>query len=491
MNNCNSGNAENLSIAGQTNENENTLSADSTHNEMNINKETVKKPYYFTDDEIYLSVIDSNGSLSFAYLKDNEINFGNYIEVENKKIIPPSLPKRNGEVKSIVGIPNKSYIRLMDTLDATELKESIIKHLNKYIDAPESEIELFTYYIIFTWFYNKTNTVPYLRMLADTGKGKSRFLTVIADLCFYNIKASGASSATACIRFNENWHGTLEIDESDIDGGADNSFIKYLNSGFEAHKYFLKCKSNNYEEQEVFDPFCPKVIAMRKPFKDNATEGRVISVTPRETNRKDISMNLPKKYYQETEILRALISRFVLFNWKNVDGDMNRSFGHLNAENRIKQMILPMSLICQLFPDGEELLEEYVEKRQKEVKKERSESFEGAAFNYVYSLAIGEEKPTNDFIDYVGNAGLVAVTPSMAAKGLSMTSRKLTEALKSIGMISESNRVLMPDGRKVSKRYYAVPDENTWQEIIQRYWYQDSGSDSPSCPEALKSKQYK
>lgn len=452
----------------------------------------IEKPYIILKDKIYLSVISNAENFSFAHIEDGELKFEKKVVLDDKEYIPQKLPFQKGEYKKVVGIPNIAVMDMMETKDAEVLFDEMKKHMRKYIDAPESEIEMFSYYALFTWFYQKINTVPYLRLIGDTGKGKSRFLKVISDLCFYPVTMSGGSSGSSMMRYNEEWHGTLVIDESDIKGGSDDLFIKYLNNGFERNKYVSKCKKNDYNSFDWFDPFCPKVIAMRKPFEDNATEGRLISVTPKETKRLDIDFILSEDYNFEVTYLRAVIARFVLFNWNQVDGNALNNLPHLDIENRIRQMAIPLSLICQLLPDKENLVEQFVNQRQTEVKKTRSESWEGTIFNLVYALATGDEKVPKKYENFVGNnGGAVRVKPAMVTDILNVSAKSVTDYLKSIGMISEQGRVKLLNGTNPNSRYYAVPDQNTWEEIIQRYWYDEGSSEVPECPEALKSKEYK
>ena len=451
----------------------------------------IEKPYVILKDKIYLSVISNTEKFSFAHVEDGELKFEEKVVIGNKKYIPKELPLQNGEYKKIVGIPNKLMMDTMETMEAEVLFEQIKKHMERYLDAPESEIEIFSYYALFTWFYQKINTLPYLRFIGDTGKGKSRFLEVISDLCFYPIKMDGGSSGSAMMRFNESWNGTLVIDESDIKGGSDDLFIKYLNIGFQRDRNISKCKAKDYNTFDYFDPFCPKLIAMRKPFEDNATEGRLISITPKETKRLDIDFILSDEYNFEVTYLRAVIARFVLFNWNKVDGNALDNLPHLDIENRIRQMAIPLSLLCQLLPEKQKLLEQFVNQRQVEVKKTRSESWEGNAFNLVYALAKGDEKVPKEYEDFMGSNGAIRVTPSMVASILKVSTKSLTDTLKSIGMLSEQGRIKKADGKNKVGRYYAVPDYDTWGEIIRRYWYDESSIECPECPEALKSKDYR
>lgn len=310
---------------------------------------------------------------------------------------------------------------------------------------------------------------------------------MISDLCFYPINISGASSGSAMMRINENWGGTVIIDESDIEGGTENALIKYLNLGFERGKFIVKCKASDYNSFDYFDPYCPKIISMRKPFRDNATEGRLISFTPKEAFIEGDKVNLNSKYEIELKVLRGMIARFVLFNWNKVDVNMVQNCEWPDVENRIKQIVSPLSLLCNLLPEKVSLLENFVHRRQNEVKKVRSQSWEGTVFNHVFVLARNEDKIPEGFNEFVGPDGIIRIPPMMVAKSMGSSSRSITENLKSIGMISESSRIELSDGQKATKRYYAVPDEDTWNEILRRYWIGDVNIE---CPEALKSKSY-
>ncbi len=460
-----------------------------------LSQELIRRSFIATEKNIYLTVMDKD-KFEFAFVENGELQFAEKIDYEGQDIYAQKLPIINGKVKPIVGVPHVSTMVLVETPKAADLFEDIKLHLQKYLDAPGSEYDLLACYILFTWFYPKVNTLPYLRFLGDTGKGKSRFLTIVSSLCFYPLVANGSSTSSGAMRLNELWHGTFVMDEADLDGGARNPFVKYINTGFEKHNsVHTKCKPSNYEENEYFDAFCPKVFAMREHFKDNATEGRVFSFTPKETRRKDIPVILPKRYDVEVEVLRARIANFVLFNWNKVDGNKLLDYQEFDVESRIKQILIPISIICQLLPQGDEMLKKYILRRQKELKYVRAQSFEGIAFNHVYALAVGDEIPSSKFEDFITASGVAAITPSMAAEGLGSSPTGVTKALQSIGMMSESQRIGRASGKKVNTRYLAVPDGDRWREIIQRYWISDSEDELleqfPECPEILKSRNYK
>jgi hypothetical protein len=458
---------------------------------VQTNSERITRSFIITEDEIYLSVRDKAGWPEFAYMENDQISYAPIIQIDGQDIDPQHLPISNGSFVPIVGVPIKEFIDEAQDVEPDDLFELIRNHMRKYIDAPDTDMEMFIHFVLFTWFYKKLNTTPYLRFIGDTGKGKSRFLKVVSDLCFYPITAEGASTASGIMRFKEQWHGTLKIDEADFNGGAESEIIKYLNLGFEEDHPFIKTNVANHKQQDFFDPFCPKVIAMRKPFQDMATEGRLLSFAPRETTRKDIPSNLPPEYKENVDKIRGIITRFVLRNWKHVDPSKLIDCSDMEIEARLKQLTIPLSLTLQLFPEGEERFKDYIARRQDEVKEVRSQAWEGTIFNYVLSLATGEEEPHPDYGQFVTDDGILAVTPSMVAKGCGTTPKTASQTLASIGMTTEQKTVRLQTGSKKT-RLYVAPDENVWREIIQRYYYvdADSGDRNPPCPEVLKSSRY-
>ena len=458
---------------------------------VQTNLEMINRPFVITEDRIYLSVMDKAGWPEFAYMENGQISYAPSIQIDGKEIHPQTLPRHNGSYVPIVGVPIKEFIDEAQNVETDDLFDLIHNHMKRYIDAPDLDMEMFIHYILFTWFYKKLNTTPYLRFIGDTGKGKSCFLKVVSDLCFYPITAEGASTSSGIMRFKEKWNGTLKIDEADFNGGAESAIIKYLNLGFEEGHPFIKTNKANHQEQEFFDPFCPKVLAMREPFNDNATEGRLLSFAPRETTRKDIPPNLPPEYNEYVERIRGTITRFVLQNWNRVDPNNLIDCSDMEIEGRLKQLTIPLSLTLQLLPDGEERFRNYVGRRQDELKEIRSRSWEGAMFNYAFALAKGDDEPHPDFAHFSTDDEILAVTPSMVAKGYGTTPKTASRTLASIGMTTEQKTVRLQTGSKKT-RLYVIPDENVWREIVQRYYYTDdeSGDKNPDCPEVLKSRRY-
>lgn len=459
-------------------------------------EEEIKRhlPFFEKCGSLFLTCISKDDRYSYCRLEGDTVVFTNQ-EIDPVGVLtaPPQLPvhQDRGSTVYIVGLPRSDLIATATLLSPQEIYDKILQHFNKYFDAPALDCELFCYYALYSWFYSKCSTAPYLRFLGDTGKGKSRFLKVISDLCFYPIRASGSSSLSGLMRTKERWGGTLLIDESDLKGDQSDPLIKYLNLGFEKDNFFLLTDKNDVSKQHIFDPFGPKTIAMRQPFRDIATEGRCLSFSPNETTREDIPPELPSKYFEEVAVLRAHITRFVLEHWSEVSEDCMLSCNGMRLEKRLQQMARPMSIILKIFPDGEERFRSYLTSRQREIKQTRSDSFEGMLFNYALQLATGEEDLllNQDFAQYYRNAEIQAITPAMLASACDVKPASVTRALKGIGMDVKTKRMTFEDkGNTKSKtpKVILVPNKQKWNEIIQRYYISDDGCTIPDCPPCLK-----
>ncbi len=165
------------------------------------------------------------------------------------------------------------------------------------------------------------------------------------------------------------------MDEADTSGDKESQLVKYLNLGFERGKYYVLSDKQNPRLQEFFDPFSPKILAMRQPFSDNATEARVLSISPHETTNPSIPIILPDDYYTKMQRLRNEVALFTLHHFDAVKGSNMVNFNDLDIEPRLRQLAMPLSIVCQLWPKGDKLFRDYLIRRQNEVRKGRSLSW--------------------------------------------------------------------------------------------------------------------
>jgi hypothetical protein len=182
---------------------------------------------------------------------------------------------------------------------------------------------------------------------------------------------------------------------------------------------------------------------MREPFSDNATEGRLLSISPHETQDSGIPIILLSGYNRETQLLRNHLAVFAMRHWGEVDGEQMVSFNDLTIEPRLKQLAMPLSIIFQLWPEGIKGFKEYLTNRQKEIKKTRSISWEGSLVNLVISIAAGDLDLRQEFAEYYEpeSKQVQAVTPSMVARHLKSSVKAVTRGLISVGFEVERARL--------------------------------------------------
>ncbi len=428
--------------------------------------------YIALPDKLYLAVKGGEDDYYFAYLDDGEVKLAKTIELEDA-IYDPRNPYGDPVYYPTTNIINAKYV------ETEELIKKIEEHLKKYIDLEDRDLEFSIYYILFTWFYRKIHTVPYLAFRGDTGKGKTRMLDVIGQLCFYPLITSGGSSRSAIMRAQEDYKGTLVLDESDFRGDKEHEMTKYINTGFEDRKPFLLTNRNN-EKREKFDNFSPKILGMREAFQDAASEGRIFTINPLETMRMDIPPNLDDKYFQETNLLRDLIARWALENWSKIKGEYMEIIQQLPLEGRIKQLGAPLTILIPIL--GEEYAKKLIYwllRRQKEIAKDRASSTEGTIFNAVVDISqriLEDRGDMGDTIDDYGEEKFI--TTSMVIEETGLSKNTVKRRLQEIGFETLRKKVKIGDKRTTATLIY-ISNTRRWVENWRRYRWGEELMDIP------------
>ena len=452
--------------------------------------------YFEHEESLYLDVRKDNGGYAFAYLdSSNSVRLIPEVTIRRLKIMPRELPQVAGQVLEIAGLPSEGITK-SKLLSPEEIQQKVKRHIAKYVDLGELDLDLACWYVLFTWFYPKVDTLGYLRFIADTGKGKSRAKRVVGDLCFYPLYASGASSFSGMARTQERWRGTLVVDEADFTGEKENQIMKYLNLGFERGQFYFLSDKKNPRHQDYFDPFAPKVLAMREPFHDNATEARLLSISMHETGSPHIPIIIPPDYVKEMKQVRDELALFALNHWGQVDGTKMLSFNDFKIEPRLKQLAMPLCIILQIWSEGIGHFRQYLLKRQVEIRKTRALSWEGSLFNLVYAIATGDFELGEEFAPYyeTQTGKIQAVTPTMVSRRLRTSAKEVTRGLIRIGFQIEWRWIYFhKEDNEVRRRVraYCVPDLRVWNEAVSRYYYsEESDNQYIAIPGVLKSSKF-
>lgn len=438
------------------------------------------------EGQLWLEIRKRDGDYAFAHLEGDKVVLSNELVAASKTVKPRLLPQVEGQTVEIIGLPSEG-ITMVRLHDAETLLNRVKEFIARYVDLDQRDLELAAYYVLFTWFNRKVSTAAYLRFLADTGKGKTRAKQVIGDLSFYPVYAAGASSFSGMARTQQKWRGTLIIDEADFSGDKESQLTKYLNLGFERGQYYILSDKKNPRTQDFFDPFGAKIIAMRETFSDNATEGRLLSISMRETVDINIPIILDTEYQQNMHQLRDEIARFIVTHWRKVDGTKMLRFDDLQIEARLKQLAMPLSVIFQLWPEGVEGFKGYLIARQLEIRRQRAMSWHGILANTVLSMANGSLEVKDTIVTE-------AVTPKIVSDYVKSSPKAVTQGLGGIGFLVEQRWIDNYDAegnlKRRQVRAYVIPSSTVYQEIMSRYWYSDDGVESPEIPDILRSRKY-
>ena len=241
--------------------------------------------------------------------------------------------------KDVVILPTKAELYESEE----RLLLDIQAHIHKYLDISDSEEKLCTWTIPIFWLYDKLNImIPYLRALGDTGCGKSQFLDVIGGLSYKTMMLGGSVTPAIMYRVAEKWKGTMIIDEADWKNSDEYSeVIKIINCN-QPNRRILRCKGDNYDEIQAFNPWCPRIFATRRIFDDVATESRMLTIRMKETSREDIPIVLDDTFRQEQTILRNQLLMYRLKNYGRVNSSIKPDVDMTEVEPRGKQIIYPI-----------------------------------------------------------------------------------------------------------------------------------------------------
>ena len=273
----------------------------------------------------------------FAVYKDEEVNYKSRLKINGVTYSPVS-PTSDILKHNVVLLPDKA----LEYGTTADLINDIKTFIHKYLQVSPFFVEVASYYVPFTWLYDKFNELPYLRALGDYGSGKTRFLQTIGSICYKPMFVGGASSVSPIFRIISIFRGTLILDEADWKySDTTQEIIKILNQGFSKGYPVLRSESNGKSfEIKDYDVFGPKIIATRKHWKDNALESRCLVERMEKRTRKDIPLNLTEDFWKEAKGLRNKLLMFRFNNYGraiDLEPEIDQS-----VEPRLNQIIIPL-----------------------------------------------------------------------------------------------------------------------------------------------------
>jgi len=264
-----------------------------------------------------------------------------------------------------------------------------IKHfIHRYLGVSYFYEQLASYYVMFTWVYDKFKTVPYLRALGDYGTGKTRFLLTIGSLCYRPILASGATTVSPIFRMIDKYRGTLIVDEADFKNSeAHAEIVKIFNVGYQNDFPVIRSELiNNRYEPVGYQVYGPKLAATRKRFGDTALESRCITEDMEFKGRPDIPTDLPSTFWDEAQIIRNMLLQWRFDKYRNIQLRPERI--NESIEPRLNQVMMPLASIIE----DQKMLSElrmFAEQYNKNIIVERNSLLEAEVLQVIMDLAVG------------------------------------------------------------------------------------------------------
>ena len=431
-------------------------------------EETTKK---IIGDVLYEQVYNPiTFETQFCYLNDGEPHYTPEVEQNGITYIP--VNDRKAIEMGAIYFPNEP----MEYGSLKQLITEIDEFIKTYMDVSELFRIFSTWYVVFSWVTDKVNTVPYLRVIADFGTGKSRYLHTVGKLCYKPMVVAGATTTACIFRGIERWRGTLLLEEyNPKESGEMEDETKILNCGFERNNPVSRCDKET-GKLNYFDTFGPKVISSRHEFKDQALNSRCLTEVLRETNRKDIPIILPQEFYIKQQELRNKLLMYRLHNWNDIDPKRIKDIVFPDTiSKRLKQAF---SSFVILFLDDKEAMNmfmDYVTKYNQKIIEEQAQSFDGLIINAFFELKI----------DGIPTVTSQMISEQMERKGIkdkegnAINPRSIGRHLKILGLetipksiAGKTYRVIVENEETLSslKRKYVFEEkevvENEQQKIV-------------------------
>jgi hypothetical protein len=149
------------------------------------------------------------------------------------------------------------------------------------------------------------------------------------------------------------------MDEVDLSDGGDmaNDLIKILNMGamkgspiWRLNEFVNSDGTRGYEVS-AYNIFGPKLIAMRKDFRDQAVSSRCLTVhlmgkEPMELKARGVKLHLDENFYRQAQGIRNLLLRWRLEKWQP-EIEVSEDLMDVYVPARLNQVTMPIKAIAR------------------------------------------------------------------------------------------------------------------------------------------------
>lgn len=269
-----------------------------------------------------------------------------------------------------------------------QLADEVRQFIHAYVQLTEPAERMATWYVLHTWTADQLKVTPYLRLLDDYGRGKTRGLETIGSLCRLPMFAAGATTASPIFRMLQRYQGGTfimdEADHRDTELWAD--ITKILNQGYTRGWPVLRAeKEHGRYEPVAYDCFGPKLLATRTRFDDDALESRCITYPMPSLNRRDVPLILPPTFEEEAMALRSKLLSYRLDKVRDVRAWVPVVYHHNGLDPRLTQIIAPLKRTITDEETSKEL-DRFAREYQQELVVNRGLGVEARVLRAIVSL---------------------------------------------------------------------------------------------------------
>jgi hypothetical protein len=340
----------------------------------------------------------SNGVMIEQVLQGGDVKFALFISQDQGIGYVDHLPD---EESGLVYVPYDDELigkgavwlpeRAEEYEDTLTLLHEIQEFIHDYVEIEAIYERLSSYYVLFTWVYDAFFNLPYLRALGDTGSGKTRLITTVGALCYKPCFMAGAITPAPIYRAIDIYGGTLVLDEADFkDSEMYAEIVKILNVGFQRDYPVIRMQQElKGFKHRAFGVFCPKLIATRERFKDDALESRCITVVMRPCRRRDIPILLSHEFAERAREIRNML---LMFRFRNLaETRPNLTLINETLEPRLNQVLVPLASI---IPEQEfrEEFSDLMEQYQREIVTDRTTKWEAEVVEALWEMWRNESR---------------------------------------------------------------------------------------------------
>jgi hypothetical protein len=177
------------------------------------------------------------------------------------------------------------------------------------------------------------------------------------------MNTGGAGTAASLFRAIDEFRGTVFMDEMDLQDGGDmaNDLIKILNLGamkgnpiWRLNEVINEDGTRSYDVA-AYNIFGPKLIAMRKEFKDQAVMSRCLTIRlmgkeVRELKLHGVKLHRDEEFNRQALAIRNLLVRWRLEKWQP-EIEVGEELMDLEVPARLNQVTMPLKAIAQDDPE--------------------------------------------------------------------------------------------------------------------------------------------